>query len=144
MGNFQQDVKKSLQNKAGQSTGGTQKINMPFSELMKLHQECESINKTKSLKVLWDPNRPRYLSKIRQFYNDNGVRIQAFMDRHNQIDLEFYEVETIILEGGKTEKKFVMEGEAPNIKAKLKEGKTQEEYDQKMKELFAEIVPVII
>jgi len=116
----------------------SKKINMNYSALMQMYNEIDTWRKRGS--VLYAFNT----SKINEFMNNNGVRIQSFMDRHNALDRSFYEYESRIMEGGKTETVPVMEGEAPHMKPKFQEGKTQEEYNEAIKALFAEETVVVL
>lgn len=68
----------------------------------------------------------QYLPKVKQFYNDNGIRIDTIIKKKNQILSDFF-----VMEGGNV--KF-SEGEKPE--PILKEGKTKDDYDKTVKEFM--------
>lgn len=75
--------------------------------------------------------------KVRDFYNQNGVRIQSLMDQQQAIFESYYEMTT--KDGVK---QAVWEGEGKDRKPKLKEGVTEEQWKEAVK-VFQEEMTVV-
>jgi hypothetical protein len=69
------------------------------------------------------------IRKIREFYNNNGVRIQSLLNHQAVIFETFYEMEEV-----KGVKQVVWEGEGKDRKPKLREGCTEQEWKDAVKE----------
>lgn len=94
------------------------KINVQKGAMLNNHHEIQSYGP-----MMQHFNR----SKIKEFYNNNEIRINTIIEERNKLLLEYYQVD---------ENKNILLDE--NKKRVLQEGKTEEEYEAAFKKLMAE------
>lgn len=102
-------------------------MNITTRQLFAWHQEIQSMNG--SIHHIF--NR----SKIKEFYNDNGIRIDTMFKKLKEIQTEYFVIEN---------EQIKKEGEGKDAKPVVQEGKTREEFDKKFNELMDSEITVKI
>jgi hypothetical protein len=103
-------------------------INTTYAQLLQYHHDIHQFNGT-ILNVF-------FREKIKQFYNHNGVRIQSVLDKQRTLMFEFFETE-----GPEGKETFRKDAEGKRI---YKEGKTQFEFDARLKEFLNTQTPITL
>lgn len=101
---------------------------MTYGTLLHYHKQIEGWKQTNSIFVL------SHKSFIREFYNNNGVRIKSLMERMNALMREHF----VYDDNGLTTQ--LVDGKQELI---LQEGKTQVEYDTKLGEILTQPCNII-
>ncbi len=101
--------------------------NTTNNRLLTWHNEIQSLNGSIVAKFLH--------SKIREFYNNNGVRINSLQDKRSELTKKYFVIE---------DDKLKTEGDGENAKPVLIEGKTNEDFENELKELMEKEVAVYL
>lgn len=102
--------------------------NITYHKLMQWHREAQALKVNDHF--IYRLNR----TKFDQFYKQNGVRINSFIEKMKDVDKFWIEHDE--------EGKMVFVGEGPNRIKKLLEGRTKEDYEAATKSMWDEIISV--
>lgn len=100
-------------------------MNATNKTLLLMHQEIQ--------KMQGSVNGLFHKGKIKQFYNDNGLRIDTLQEKMRKLQSSFFVIEN---------EQIKKEGEGKDSQPVLQEGKDRKEFDEKFEKLMNEEVQI--
>lgn len=102
--------------------------NINYHKLMQWHRELQALRQNDHILARF------FRSKIDDFYKQNKIRINTFIERTKEVDKFWIEHDA--------DGKMLYSGEGQNKVKKLLEGRTKEEYETAMKSMWDEEIAI--
>ena len=102
-------------------------MNITNRQLLSMHREIGQLQS--SIVGIFLKN------KIKQFYADNGIRIESLQEKISKLQQEYFVIEN---------EKIKTDGEGKDSTPVMNEGKDKKEFDEKFNKLMIEVVNISI